>query len=60
MRAMVLIKQNRTFELREEGWNFLSQPVNIMRYRKSFAKMILLDGDKNVELDKFVNMISKT
>jgi hypothetical protein len=58
MRAMVLIKQNRTFELRE-NWNFLSQPMNIMRYRKSFAK-ILLDDDKDVGFDKFVNMFSKT
>ena len=52
MRAMVLIKENRTLELRE-SWNFSS------RYRKCLAK-ILLDDDKDVELDKYVNMFSKT
>ena len=58
MRAMVLIKQNRTDELRQ-AWNFPSKPNNIVRYRKCFAK-ILLDDDKDVELDKFVKMFSKT
>ena len=58
MRAMVLIKQNRTDELRQ-SWNFASKANNIVRYRKSFAK-ILLDDDKDVELNNFVNMFSKT
>ena len=58
MRAMVLIRQNRTDELRK-NWNFASQPMNLLRYRKSFAK-ILFDDDKKVELDKFINMFSKT
>ena len=58
MRAMVLIKQNRTDELRQ-AWNFPSKPYNIVRYRKCFAK-ILLDDDKDVELNKFVDMFSKT
>jgi hypothetical protein len=52
MRAMVLIKQNRTDEL-HQARNFPSKPLNIVRYRKCFAK-ILLDDDKDVELDKFV------
>jgi hypothetical protein len=54
MRAMVLIKQNRTDELRQ-AWKFPSKPNNIVRYRKCFAK-ILLDDDKDVELDKFVKI----
>jgi hypothetical protein len=58
MRAMVLIKQNRTDELRQ-SWKFASKPNNMVRYRKSFAK-ILLDDDKDVELNKFVDMFSKT
>jgi hypothetical protein len=58
MRAMVLIKQNRTEELRQ-SWKFASKSNNIVRYRKSFAK-ILLDDDKDVELNNFVNMFSKT
>jgi hypothetical protein len=58
MRAMVLIKQNRTDELRQ-AWKFPSKPYNIVRYRKCFAK-ILLDDDKDVELDKFFKMFSKT
>ena len=58
MRAMVLIKQNRTDELRR-NWNFPSKSNNIVRYRKSFAK-ILLDDEKDVELDKFVKMFSLT
>ena len=58
MRAMVLIKQNRTPELRKD-WKFSSQLKDLVRYRKSFAK-ILLDDDKDVELDKFVGMFSKT
>jgi hypothetical protein len=58
MRAMVLIKQNRTDELRET-WNFPSKSNNIVRYRKCFAK-ILLDDDKDIELSKFVDMFSKT
>jgi hypothetical protein len=58
MRAMVLIKQNRTDELRQT-WNFPSKSNNIVRYRKSFAK-ILLDDDKDIELSKFVDMFSKT
>jgi hypothetical protein len=58
MRAMVLIKQNRTDELRGSR-NFPSKPINLVHYRKCFAK-ILLDDDKDVELDKFVNMFSKT
>ena len=58
MRAMVLIKQNRTDELRK-NWNFSSQHKDLVRYRKSFAK-ILLDDDKEVDLDKFFfNMFSK-
>ena len=55
---MVLIKQNRTPELRKD-WKFSSQLKDLVRYRKSFAK-ILLDDDKDVELDKFVGMFSKT
>jgi hypothetical protein len=58
MRAMVLIKQNRTDELRQT-WNFPSRSNNIVRYRKCFAK-ILLDDDKDIELSKFVDMFSKT
>ena len=58
MRAMVLFKQNRTNELRKE-WSFPSKPKELVRYRKSFAK-ILLDDDKDVELQKFVNMFSLT
>ena len=57
MRAMVLIKQNRTDELRR-SWNFASKPANLVPYRNSFAK-ILLDDDKDVELNYFVNMFSK-
>ena len=58
MRAMVLIKQNQTDELRE-SWNFPSKPTNLVHYQKCFAK-ILLDDDKDAELDKFVNIFSKT
>ena len=56
IRAMVLIKQNRTDELRR-NWNFPSKSNNIVRYRRCFAK-ILLDDDKDVELDKLVKMFS--
>jgi hypothetical protein len=56
MRAMVLFKENRTKELRN-GWSFPAQPKELVRYRKSFAK-ILLDDDKDVELEKFVKMFS--
>ena len=56
MRAMVLFKKNRTKELRQT-WSFPSQPKELVRYRKSFAK-ILLDDDKDVELNKFVNLFS--
>ena len=56
MRAMVLFKENRTKELRKE-WSFPAQPKELVRYRKSFAK-ILLDDDKDVELEKFVKMFS--
>jgi hypothetical protein len=58
IRAMVLIKQNQTDELRE-SWNFPSKPTNLVHYPKCFAK-ILLDDDKDAELDKFVNMFSIT
>jgi len=58
MRAMVLIKQNRTKELRKT-WSFPSQSKELVRYRKSFAK-ILMDDDKDVELKNFVNMFSLT
>ena len=58
MRAMVLFKKNRTKELRQT-WSFPSQRKELVRYRKSFAK-ILLDDDKDVELNKFVDMFSKT
>ena len=58
MRAMVLFKQNRTKELRKT-WSFPSKPKELVRYRKSFAK-ILLDDDKDVELKNFVNMFSLT
>ena len=58
MRAMVLFKQNRTKELRKT-WSFPSQSKELVRYRKSFAK-ILLDDDKDVELKNFVNMFSLT
>jgi hypothetical protein len=56
MRAMVLFKQNRTKELRKE-WSFPSKPKELVRYRKSFAKILLGDG-KDVELENFVNMFS--
>ena len=56
MRAMVLFKQNRTKELRKT-WSFPSHPKELVRYRKSFGK-ILLDDDKDVELNKFVNLFS--
>ncbi len=56
MRAMVLFKRNRTKELRKD-WSFPSQPKELARYRKSFAK-ILLGENKDVELDNFVNMFS--
>ena len=56
MRAMVLFKENRTKELRK-GWSFPAQSKELVRYRKSFAK-ILLDDDKDVELEKFVKMFS--
>ena len=46
MRAMVLFKQKRTKELRKE-WNFPSKSKELVRYRKSFAK-ILLGDDKDV------------
>ncbi len=59
MRAMVLIKQNRTDELRQSWKLFASKSNIIVRYRKSFAK-ILLDDDKDVELNNFVDMFSKT
>jgi hypothetical protein len=52
MRAMVLIKQSCA-----ETGTFPSKSNNIVRYRRSFAK-ILLDDDKGVELDKFVKMFS--
>ena len=59
MRAMILINQkNRTIELRND-WKFSSQPKDLVHYRKSFAK-ILLDDDKDVELDQFVDMLSET
>ena len=58
MRAMVLFKQKRTKKLRKE-WNFPSKSKELVRYRKSFAK-ILLDDDKDVELKNFVNMFSLT
>ena len=56
MRAMVLFKKKRTKELRQT-WSFPSQRKELVRYRKSFAK-ILLDDDKDVELNKFVNLFS--
>ena len=56
MRAMVLFKTKRTKELRQT-WSFPSQRKELVRYRKSFAK-ILLDDDKDVELNKFVDLFS--
>jgi hypothetical protein len=56
MRAMVLFEQNRTKELRME-WSFPSQPKELVRYRKSFAK-IVLDDSKDIELENFVKMFS--
>jgi len=56
MRAMVLIHQNRIEEL-YTAWIFPMKRIELVQYRRSFAK-ILLDDDKEVELAKFVAMFS--
>ena len=56
IRAMCFIKQNRCHELLQD-WNFPHSDLNIMDYRKRFAK-ILLNDDKELEMKRFVNMFS--